>query len=509
MGEKLFLMRQGSIKSVNLPLNYEDAWDFYDAGRDGDNEFYEKVAAVYTAINLTADATASLPFAIVKNGKDFDTSQEWQNKVGFLPKPKEFIRLARMSLSCFNAAYSFMERKSGVSTLRYIKPTTIKPKTDEDTGELIGYTRTVNTKQKDYPVDGPIYKVWRLDHTTELLPSKATELSAMMNAAGILFYSDKFIGEFYKRGGIKPTMLVLKGNASEDIIAKIERIWTRIMRGQYKELGKVFQGVEANGGLEAKTIGDGVDNLKDAQLTKSKIADVAMVMKMPLSLLLANSATYATAATEKKNWFDNGIIPFAEFMAEEWTESIFKPLGLRFEFRPEQTDQGTEEEVRRAGAYSSYIGAGMKPSIAAQVVGIELPQGVEYSSLDPVEEPKPEPMPDQMSSSDEEPRPEEIPAKFIPNIDQLHEMDLWRKFAFRKMKRGESMDFPFTEKFIPSNVASAIRFRLSSAEDEEQIKKSFDLDGIDLSQADETKSYLAIMELADAINNSVDKERGK
>lgn len=503
MGEKLFLMRQGSIKSVNLPLNYEDAWDFYDAGRDGDYEFYEKVSAVYRAINLTADSTAKIPFAIVKNGKDFDTSKEWQNKVGFLPRPKEFIRLARMSLSCFNAAYSFMERKSGVSTLRYIKPVTIKPRVDDE--GLIGYTRTVNTKQKDYPVDGPIYKVWRLDHTTELLPSKATELSAMMNAAGILFYSDKFIGEFYKRGGIKPTMLIMKGNFSDDTKSKIERLWTAIMRGHYKELGKVFQGVEANGGLEAKPIGDGVDNLKDDRLTRAKISDIAMAIGMPLSLLLANSANYATAQTEMKGWYDNSLVPWAEFMAEEWTESIFKPLGLRFEFRPEQTDQGTEEEVQRAGAWSTYVGGGMKPSIAAQVVGIELPQGVEYSSLDPVDEPAPDPV----SSSDTEPLPEEKPAKFIPNIDQLHEMDLWRKFAFRKMKRGESMDFPFTEKFIPSGIASAIRFRLSSAEDEEQIKKSFDLDGIDLSQADETKSYLAIMELAEAINNSVDKERGK
>jgi len=505
MGEKLFLMRQGSIKSVNLPLNYEDAWDFYDAGRDGDIEFYEKVSAVYRAITLTADSTAKIPFAIVKNGRDFDTSKEWQNKVGFLPRPKEFIRLARMSLSCFNAAYSFMERKNGVSTLRYIKPTTIKPRVDDE--GLIGYTRTVNSKQKDYPVDGPIYKVWRLDHTTELLPSKATELSAMLNAAGILYYSDKFIGEFYKRGGIKPTMLVLKGTASEDTINKIERTWTKIMRGMYQQLGKVFQGVDANGGLEAKPIGDGVDNLKDDRLTRAKISDIAMAIGMPLSLLLANSANYATAKTEMKSWYYNSLVPWAEFMAEEWTESIFKPLGLRFEFRPEQTDQGTEEEVQRAGAWATYVGGGMKPSIAAQVVGIELPQGVEYESLDPVEEPKPEPAP--VSSSDTEPAPEEKPAKFIPNIDQLHEMDLWRKIAFRKMKRGESMDFPFTEKFIPSGIASAIRFRLSSAEDEEQIKKSFDLDGIDLSQADETKSYLAIMELAEAINNSVDKERGK
>jgi hypothetical protein len=514
------------VKSIDLPQFPNEAWHFYGEDEDdGKEDFYSTVSAVFRAVNLTASATANIPFALVdKAGKDIDTSDDWQNVVGFMPKPNELIRLWRMSLTMTNSAYGFMEniRPTG-KNLRYIVPTTIAPKLDiENSGGLSGFTRTLGNGSKYYPLGAknPIFWMWRMDHTTELLPSKSTEFQAMCAAAGILFYSDHFVNAFFKRGGIKPTMLVLKGMTTKENVDRIEEKWTKIISGAYKWLGKVFQGVDAAGGLEAQTIGEGVDTLKDESLTKSKIEDVAMSIGMPLSLLLANSANYATAQVEYKGWYENSLGPWCSFMAEEMTDKLFKPLGYKFVFRPEMTDPGQEDEVARAGAYSTYVTAKMKPSIAAQIVGIELPEGIEYEMLDEMQAEADQAaadaqsklmqdklaLADKQSSSDngKEEKPDALQkekekvAKFIPNVDQLHEMELWRKFAFRHFKKGESLTFAFEVKTLPDDIAEGIRCGLELADSEEAIKQAFNLDEV----IPDIKSDIAILELADAINKA-------
>jgi hypothetical protein len=501
-------------KSIDLPQYPNEAWHYYgEEDDDGKEGFYATVAAVFRAVNLTASATANIPFALVKNsGRDYDISSEWENKVGFLPKPQELIRLWRMSLTMSNMAYGFMEnlRVTG-RNLKYIVPTTITP--NVDVNGLHGFKRTLGTSSKDYPISPkmivnptyPIFWMWRRDHTTELLPAKATEFQAMCAAAGILYYSDHFVNAFFKRGGIKPTMLVLKGMTTPDNINKIESVWDKIIRGGYKYLGKIFQGVDAAGGLEALPIGEGVDTLKDENLTKQKIEDVAMSVGMPLSLLLANSANYATAQVEYKSWYENSLAPWCSFMAEEMTDKLFKPLNLRFEFRPEMTDPGQEDEVARAGAYSTYVTSGMLPSVAAQVVGIELPEGVEFAALDKMAEEKQEQAVEiaqgsESSSDNEKPEEPKEKVKFIPNIDQLHELELWRKFAFRHFKKSESLTFAFEVKTLPYEIAENIRQGLEVAESEDEIKAAFDID--DIVPVVESKSDLAILELADAINKA-------
>ncbi len=504
-----YIMTDG-VKSIDLPQFPNEAWHFYEGEPEEQEDFYAKVSAVYRAINLTASATANIPFALVKkNGKDYDISSEWENKVGFMPKPGELIRLWRMSLAVTNKAYGFMENsKATGKNLRYIVPTTITP--DVDINGLQGFKRTIGAVSKDYPLNSncPIFWMWRLDHTTELLPAKATEFQAMCAAAGILYYSDHFVQAFFKRGGIKPTMLVLKGMTNKENVEKIENVWDKIIRGGYKYLGKIFQGVGAEGGLEAQTIGEGVDNMKDETLTNAKIADIAMSIGMPLSLLLSNSANYATAMTEYKSWYENALAPWCSFMAEEMTDKLFKPLGLRFEFRPEMTDPGQEDEVARASAYSTYINAGMKPSVAAQVVGVELPQGIDFAALDKMQEEKQqeaiELMREKQSSSDKEDKPDALQkekekvSKFIPSIDQLKEMEIWRKFAFRKLKKGESLDFPFEVKTLPEDISENIKLQLMESTDEEGIKAAFEINNFEPELIQDN----AILKLADAINRA-------
>lgn len=540
---KAIITDGSSVKGIDLPQYPPSAWNWYSGEPDAteDDEYaklyYPRVSAVYRAANLNATIISSIPFAVVdESGEDVDASDDWQNKVGFMPNPRELIRLWRLSLFFTNSAYGFREGPANLKVtqgLRFLVPTKIEPIVDKDKG-LVGFRRNINNAAPE------IYKIekggwcrlfWMhwLDHTTEVEPSKHTEFEALMNAAGVLYHSDEHIKRFFQRGGIKPTMLMLKGMTTPEQVEKTEKIWDKVVRGFYNYLGKIFQGVGPDGGLEPVVIGDGVDNLKDNELHKSKIEDIAMAAGMPLSLLLSNSANYATAQQEYSTWFQNEVTPRAEWIAEVMTEQLFKPEGLRFEFRPEVTNEGTQEEEQRAGAYAALVASNVPPSITAQMLGYEMPKKMTYEALDeafyemmrrkaeiqamasgnvggggelaPAEPEIAEPKP-----ARDQVRPDtavaDAPGKSF-TMAQFAEAKTWRDIAHRKFKRGESLkEFPFVVHELDEETAAQIRERLGACKNDEDIEKTFDLNEYNhpaIKQEDP-----ALIEAAKALNRAVD-----
>lgn len=534
--DKVIITDGDAIKGIDLPQYGPSAWNWYtgepDENVDSDEYskfYYPRVSAVYRAANLNATIISSIPFAITNsNGDDVDRSDDWKNIVGFMPNPRDLLRLWRLSLFMTNSAYAFREGPSGyklTSNLRYIVPTSVTPIVDARDG-LTGFRRTVNNTTETYAISKDdwcrlFYMHW-LDHTTEVTPSKNTEFVALMNAAGVLFHADSHVKNFFKRGGIKPTMLMLKGMTTPENREKIESLWTKIITGGYKFLGKIFQGVDTNGGIEPMTIGEGIDNLKDEGLHQQALEDVAMAAGMPLSLLLSNSANYATAQQEYSTWFNNEVVPRADWMAEIMNDQLFKPLGYKFEFRSEVTNEGTEEEEQRAGAIAALIASNFKPSAAAQMLGLELPPDyTDYSQLDEdyfwmmerkaaitaANNPTNQLAPDEPKISDPKPKIDKVnpdvakptnPSKSY-SMSQFSEAKNWRDIAHRKFKRGEKLDFPFVAKELDEETASAIRANLAECKTEKDVETVFDLNNY----ADmPVKSDLLI--LAESLNKAAD-----
>lgn len=481
-----FILTDGT-KSIDLPQYPDSAWKFLTGAPEAiESDLYSRVAPVFRALNLYANVCANLPFALTKNGEDYDTSDDWQNKVGFLSNPRDLFRRWYMSLAMTNSAYGFMEGRGRVikTDLRYLVPTSMTPVTASAFPyDLTGFKRTVGLVTKEYPLsEGRIIYIWRLDHTTELLPSKHTEFKALASAAGILYYSDFFIENYFMRGGVKPTIVAVKGQLSDPTKKDIESTWDKFVKNISKLRAKVIN-AEA---IDIKPFGDGVADLKDSDIFREQCQKIAMAKGMPLSMLLSDYDNYSTAQIYDTAWFRDDVFPFCQWFAHEMNEQVFEPLGLKMEYRPEQTDEGTQDEVDRAQAYNTYIQAGIKPSIAAQIVGIELPQGVEYEDLDPEEEPEPIVEPDEEEVLEDPTSPQEglqrtedaPPTKYVISLDELREADLWQQMAFRKLKQGKSLIFPFEARTIPANIADQIQSKLRWANSNEDIKAAFELDNI-------------------------------
>jgi hypothetical protein len=301
-------------------------------------------------------------------------------------------------------------------------------------------------------------------------------------------------------------------------------VWSKIVTGAYKFFGKVFNADS----MEVQTIGEGTEGLKDAALHREKIEDVAIAAGMPLSLLLANSANYATARVEYASWYKNSVLPWAEFIQEQLNEKIFEPLGYKWQFRPDITDEGTQDEKERTYAYQALVNSNVLPSAAAQMLSFELPPNYEdyeqlndeyFAMLDkrnelaakyksagggesvggesasgPVSAQSPNTTPPKPAEAQQE---EEIMKSVDLSLDQLRELDLWQQIAFRKHKRGESLSFPFVCKELDEGTAAAIRARLPLCRAEDDIKAVFDLNAAD----DFKRSELLI--LADSLNRAV------
>jgi hypothetical protein len=321
-----------------------------------------------------------------------------------------------------------------------------------------------------------------------------------MAAAGVLFYADYYIQNFFQRGGIKPALLSVAGVPTKEEREKIESVWDKIIHGWYKYTGKVISAET----MAVNVIGEGIDNLNSSELHDQKLADIAMAAGMPLSLLLANSANYATAKVEYATWFRDKIVPDSHIIAASLNEQIFEPLGLYFEFRPEMTLTGTEEEKSRAYAYGMYVNSGMKPSIAAQLIGLDMPPDVEYESLDddwvsPSERQQvqntPKPQPDAETQREIEQDMKSAEPTTL-TIGQLRELELWQDLAFRKLKQGKSLDFPFVCKSVPEEVASKIRDRLPNCRNERDIENAFEMGH---------REDDAIKQLAEALNKAVER----
>lgn len=329
---------------------------------------------------MRADALAGLPWSI-RNKSDDDvwTSDDAlpPDDLKWLANLPEVLHRIESSLTVSSTGYLLKERnRLRVLGLRFLSPDTMAAVWDTRNG-LTHFERSiVDTRTRFLPEE--IVYFWSKGlHETTPRPSPAQNAA---NAAGVLFSMDAYTKAYFDRGAIRATLLTYDGPPpSEADRAKLKGWWSRAVGG----IRNAFAAEVINAAIKPVTIGDGVGDLGNVPLTEEKRQDVGTALGIPLSLLLANAANYATAQADRRNFYELTIIPEADLVARTINEQLLTPMGLSLVFRPEAMTIFQEDESARASAFASYTGGGLKPSIAAQLLGITLPEGIEYNDLDP------------------------------------------------------------------------------------------------------------------------------
>jgi len=273
---------------------------------------------------------------------------------------------------------------------------------------------------------------------------------------------------------VRSTLITVPTVTPEPERRRLQAWWDEFISG----VRNAFRGRVFSADVKPVTIGDGMEALGQSALDTATRDEILAAMGVPASLVYANAANYATAQQDAKNLLLYAAIPDAQRIAEALNATVFERRGLHFEFRPEALDAMQAEEQDRSGALLNYVNAGIRPSIAAQILGIELPAGMDYGALDPEPEPVPEP----------EPTPEQSQ----PDTRAIVELGQWERKAINALARGKTALVPFDAVYLGDATCAAITRSLAGCVTPEHVRAVFAgaRDGLGVARQDEVTQLL-------------------
>ena len=472
-------------KAANLDSLPAEAWTVISGQTPGSDDLAETVRTVPVlrrAVTLVADAVGSTPFVLRRGNTEIDTSAEYANVLGVLPNLPALLSLIASSMWVWGSAYLFAGRNRGkrVKEIRYLAPTTIRPDLTPD--GLQGFTRLLGSQQISLAPDEVIH-FWLPDPAIELGPPTWSPVRAALNAAHVLGSMEKFTTSFFDRGAIKATLLAVPATTRQADRKTLRDWWRTVFGG----VNNAFSTEVINADdVKPVVIGEGIESLSNVALTREKREDIAVALGIPYSLLFPDAANYATAQQDDRHFWQKTIIPACGMIANVFNDQLLKAFDCVLEFRPEGLDAMQEDEAARASAFSAYVGAGIKPSIVAQMLGMELPEGIEYEDLDPEPEPQPQPQPDaqtqpeqdngQQQEGDMQPTGKAVQSwekSARAESDPSADLRRWRDKALNALKRGESPAVGFVSTTIPADRWSQVKAALDTATTADDVRLAF------------------------------------
>jgi len=205
-----------------------------------------------------------------------------------------------------------------------------------------------------------------------------------------------------------------------------------------------------------------------------------------MSILFANAANYATAGQDKKNWYEETIVPEAKLIASILNDQIFEPLGLRFEFRHETLDIFQEDEKERSMALGYLFNAEVPLDIGLRILGFELDdeQWARIEEQVAKKEEQAEQLVGQLTDGQNQGAafhpedPKDEPDPFVPKGVDMQaigsELERWQAKCMSAIKRGETADtVAFVPVAIPGDVYDKITAGLVGISNTDELKGIF------------------------------------
>lgn len=469
-------------KAIDI-WNGDEGWTVLSGGELGtEADYYKFIPTLYRAVQLRAYAVSTMPFELMQGDEVYDQSSDWENKVGFLPSPAQLLQLIESALTMCGRAYLFRERSVAMTKkLRYHLPTSVTPKINMDTG-VIEYFERPDSKgtKKKYKVDDYVY-FWLPDPYVELGPPINYPAQAAANACGVLKGIDVFAAQFFDRGAIKAMLLTVKGMPAESEREKLTEWWKRVVGGIKNAFGAQVINAEA---ITPVVIGEGIKELENVTIGTEKREDISIAVGIPMSILFANAANYATSQQDELNFLTKTVIPECEFIASVLNEQLFEPLGLHINFLPETLDPMQEDEASRAVALGQLVTAGFDLLTATEILGYELTdeQLARLMAEEQAKQERMDKLAEQLAKKPEEEEQDEdqdtpTSQQASPTAEQgekrYQDMERWQRKAHNALKRGKSADVPFESVEIPPELCQKIHTSLAGCATEAEVREVF------------------------------------
>jgi hypothetical protein len=379
---------------------------------------------MYRCIDVRANALVSVPWAVQSGDRDIyaNGQAELPPAMPWLADLPGLLWRTEAALALTSTAYWHKLKASGRTMgLRWLQPDTMTPVWEGTEPYPVRYTRALPGKAQKLQLPAEDVAYMHLPGIAETVPRPAPA-AAGATAAGVLYNSDTFVTEFFKRGAIKATILGVPADTPPQAKAEMKAWYDRVLSGIKNAWSAQVINADA---ITPTVIGSGIDELSNNTLTSEKREDIATALGVPHSLVLSNAANFATAEADRLNFYETTILPEAGIVAMQLNRQLFEPLKLHFEWRPQEMTIYQEDEEQRAQAFKTYVDAGIPLAIAAEMLGLKLPEGVEYADL----EPEPQPITVLPSPSFVEPRQLPAPAGAAREgeAEEIRKLRKWAK----------------------------------------------------------------------------------
>lgn len=383
MAEQKAMMYDGNQKvSLSSIHPGHPIWEAIMSGTESGKNLQvlrRKVPWLFRGIEVRQHAVSSIPFSVYKGNVEVDSSDDYQNVLGWLPDPKMVFKKAAGAMALFGYSYFYRTYTAINRTLglRYLLPTSVGPVIDPAAG-LVEFKRRTTGGEKRFPVEDIVY-FWVPDPFVELGPPSASPATAALAAAGVLFSADDFARIFFDRGAIKATILGVPQATQPDQKEELEAWFTRLING----LGNAFATKVINADAVIPTvIGEGLEGLSNSSLSKEKREDISTAIGVPQTIMFSQAANYATAREDSRMLYELTAVPDFEFLVSVLNIQAASQSGHRIVPRPQALDVFQEDETKRSGAFVNYRQGGIWPSVASKMLGLDLPEGMEPEELD-------------------------------------------------------------------------------------------------------------------------------
>jgi len=362
---------------VQLSPTTSDMADSRSATQAATN-YYQSVAFLFRCVQIRQAALLNVPWAVVRNDKDIWTSEDSKPPAdfAFMANFRRLLRNTEAALCLAPEAFWFRERnRARTLSLKWHAPSSVMPQYSESEG-LTGFKRILGGgKERTFEKDDYIY--FALPNPMhETIPGRPPAQAAMA-AAGVLYNVDAFASAFFSRGAIKATLLTVEGNPQNSEMLKLESWWKRFFSG----VKSAWETAAVRAGVKPVIIGEGMESLNQSTLTRERKEDIATALGIPHSIVMSDAANRSVAETDDLHFYDKTIIPEMEFLAETLNDQLFAPLGYEFVLRPQSMTVFQENEEQRSMSLLHYTQAGFPAHIAAEILGIDLPSGMDYAEL--------------------------------------------------------------------------------------------------------------------------------
>lgn len=424
---------------------------------------YTKVPTLYRSVNLRADAISSVPYRIERRGQPVD----WM----FATTLPELMRNTELSLLLTGAAFWLRIMRGNVLIgFQVLNPFTVEVKLNDRTVnpmnpiESMTFTQVINGVTVGTWTSESIVYFREMSYADEVrhgLPPVAVALQASQ----IQYYQERFVSGFFEHGAQPVTIMSLPTDTSKDEMERFSRDWLSKFVGG---TAKAFKAAFVRGGdIKATVVTPPIKDMTLAELQERAERNICKTLGVPITMLEASAANYATAQSDVMTFWRTTVIPRLGMYEQAINNQLLAPLGYKLYFTPEALDVMQRDEAERAGALLALTQAGLAVDYAMEILGYDTDFIEKMRTTQAPPEPAPLPPPP--------PAPIEPPPAPIASAEKSQRgFVLWRRKAEKRIIAQKSLSFDFAHDDVSAEDNAWIRYQLEDCQSIHDVKALFE-----------------------------------